>query len=123
MRESLLSASMRACYVPWRGQHLRFDVCSGAFIGVVTATGRGYAQGATHTQPWLAVPVEVALAALTGPVGLELGGGERGKRAPCASEVRRGSRRAPRDHQATRPVTEVGKPVSAATCVRLPPST
>jgi hypothetical protein len=28
-----------------------------------------------------------------------------------------------RDHQATRPVTEAGKPVTTPTCVRLPPST
>ena len=65
VRESLLSASMRACYVPWRGPQLRFDVCSEDFIGLVTATGRGYVQSATHSQPWLAAPVEVAMAGLS----------------------------------------------------------
>ena len=75
VRESLVSGSMRVCYAPWRSDRLRFDVCSGALIGVVTAEGRGYSLDQTRTQPWLAAPLEVALAAFEGPVGLELGAG------------------------------------------------
>ncbi len=75
VRESLLGASMRACYAPWRSQRLRLDVCSGAFIGLATATGLGYSQNETHTQPWLAAPLEAAMAVFTGPLGLELGAG------------------------------------------------
>jgi hypothetical protein len=75
VRESLVSGSMRVCYAPWRSDRLRFDVCSGALIGVVTAEGRGYSLDQTRTQPWLAAPLEVAVAGFAGPVGLELGAG------------------------------------------------
>jgi hypothetical protein len=77
VRESLLGGSMRACYAPWRGDRLRFDVCSGALIGAVKADGQGFTRNATQTQPWLAVPLEVAMAAFAGPLGLELGAGAR----------------------------------------------
>jgi hypothetical protein len=75
VHESLLSASMRVCYAPWRSDGFRFDVCSGAFIGLVQAAGRGYSQNEIHTQPWLAAPLELAAAAFRGPLGLELAAG------------------------------------------------
>jgi hypothetical protein len=75
VRESVLGGSARVCYAPWPGDVWRFDVCTGAFVGVVKAEGRGYTQNDTQTQPWLAVPLELAVAAFTGPLGLELAAG------------------------------------------------
>ena len=75
VQESLLGGSVRACYAPWRGARLRFDVCTGALIGAVKADGQGFTRNAAQTRPWLAVPLEAAMAVFAGPLGLELGAG------------------------------------------------
>lgn len=75
VRASLLGGSMRACFAPWLSDGWRVDLCSGAFVALVKAEGQGYTQNVARTQPWLAVPLELAVAVFTGPVGWELGAG------------------------------------------------
>ena len=73
VRASLFSGVVRGCFVPWLSEVLELGACSGALIGVVMAEGTGYTQDEQRNKPWIAVPVELSLAHLAGPVGVELG--------------------------------------------------
>jgi hypothetical protein len=75
VRETLLSGLARGCYTPVRGESLRFDLCSGAYLGLMTGEARGYSRNDIRTRPWFAVPIELALASPVGPVAWELSGG------------------------------------------------
>jgi hypothetical protein len=51
---------------------LRLDVCSGLLAGVVSAEAIGFTVNQRRSRSWLAVPVELSLTQLSGPVGWEL---------------------------------------------------
>ncbi len=72
VREQLLSGFSRACLAPWTGGSLRFDLCSGAVFGFMTGEGQGYSRNERRTQPWVAIPLEFALAGFHTSVGWEL---------------------------------------------------
>jgi hypothetical protein len=73
VNEQLVSGSIRTCFAPYRQGALRFDVCSGAFVGLVTAEAEGFTRNERHTRPWVAVPFELVLAWWSTPIGWELG--------------------------------------------------
>jgi hypothetical protein len=73
VHEDLISGTLRACYVAWRSTAMRFDLCTGALVGALSAEARGFTVNEHDTQLFLAFPVEVALAVRTGIVGWELG--------------------------------------------------
>jgi hypothetical protein len=75
VRETLVSASLRVCYAPWRSTRARLDVCTGALAGLATGGGHDFSTDATRTQPWIAVPLELAPAVFAGPLGVEIGVG------------------------------------------------
>jgi hypothetical protein len=72
VHESLLSGTVRACYAVERGQRLRFDLCGGAFAGVLSAEARGYTRNGYRKGPWFVLPLEVVLADLAGSIGWEV---------------------------------------------------
>ncbi len=72
VNESLLSGTARTCLALTRGQHLQLDVCSGLFAGAVTARSEGFTRNARRVRSWLAVPLELSLADLSGSFGWEL---------------------------------------------------
>ncbi len=71
--ETLLAGAARMCLSAWRGGGLRFDLCSGIYAGRLRVEARGYTLNDTVQKTWLAVPLGVALATSSSPVGLELG--------------------------------------------------
>jgi hypothetical protein len=75
VREQWLGGFSRACLAPWAGASIRFDICSGAVFALVTAEGLGYSRNERRTEPWVAVPLELALASYRAPFGWELGAG------------------------------------------------
>jgi len=72
LTESLLSGTARTCFALARSGPLRFDGCSGLFAGTIRAQARGFTRNDRRSRPWLAVPVELSLANLSGNVGWEL---------------------------------------------------
>ncbi|HEX4334915.1 MAG TPA: hypothetical protein VH062_03315 [Polyangiaceae bacterium] len=72
VREGLVGGVARACYAPVTGT-ARLDACTGALVGVTTATARGYSRNESRDRPWLALPVELAGSLWTGRFGVELG--------------------------------------------------
>ena len=72
VKESLLGGTARTCVALSRGQSVELDVCSGLFVGAVTAHAEGFTQNDRRVRSWLAVPVELSLAELSGPVGWEV---------------------------------------------------
>jgi hypothetical protein len=72
VQDQLLGGFARTCFAPWRGESLRFDVCSGAVFGLVTAEGQGYTRNESHIRPWVAVPFELSFGGWTVPAGWEV---------------------------------------------------
>ena len=72
VRESLLSGTARSCLALTRANGFGFDVCTGLFAGVVTAQAEGFTRDARRVRTWLAIPLELSLAQLSGPVGWEV---------------------------------------------------
>ena len=73
VKESLLSGTARTCLAMAGTQHLHLDVCSGLFVGVLSAEAEGFTSNAPRrSRAWLAVPLELALADTSAPVGWEL---------------------------------------------------
>ena len=70
--QRLASGVARACFAPWQDGGMRFDVCSGVQIGRVLGEGDGYTRNERHARPWVALPLEVALAGWTRPIGWEV---------------------------------------------------
>ena len=72
--ESLLAGTARACLSLARShqKRLEFDVCSGLFVGAVKARAVGFTSNEQATRSWLAVPLELSVADLSGRVGWEL---------------------------------------------------
>jgi hypothetical protein len=74
VHESLLSGTARTCFALTRSESLSLDLCSGLFVGVMTAQADGFTRNDRRVRSWLAVPLELSLAQLSGPVGWELSG-------------------------------------------------
>ena len=70
--ESLLAGTARACLSLARSRRLELDVCSGLFVGAVKARAVGFTSNEQATRPWLAVPLELSFADLSGALGWEL---------------------------------------------------
>jgi len=75
VRQGLISGFSRTCFAPWTSGSLRIDVCSGAAFGLMTGEGHGYSRNERRTEPWVAIPFELAFAGFRSPVGWELSGG------------------------------------------------
>ena len=74
VHESLLAGSARTCFALVQSESLSLGLCSGLFVGVMTAQAEGFTRNDRRVRPWLAVPLELSLAQLSGPVGWELSG-------------------------------------------------
>jgi hypothetical protein len=74
VHESLLAGSARTCFALVQSDNLSLGLCSGLFVGVMTAQAEGFTRNDRRVRPWLAVPLELSLAQLSGPVGWELSG-------------------------------------------------
>jgi hypothetical protein len=59
VRETLLSGTARICYAPVRSGRASFDLCSGGYLGAITAEGETYTTNARQMKSWLAVPLEI----------------------------------------------------------------
>jgi len=70
--ESLLAGTARLCLSLARARRLEVDVCSGLFVGMVDARAVGFTSNEHAKRGWLALPVEVSVAHLSGTVGWEL---------------------------------------------------
>jgi hypothetical protein len=73
VRQSLTSGFARTCLAPLRGSSFRLDLCSGVYAGILAATASGYTQNESVATPWLALPLEIALASVPTGLGWELG--------------------------------------------------
>jgi hypothetical protein len=73
VRETLVTAAVRGCYAAWRGPaDLRLELCSGLWLGSLSARADGFTRDASASELWLAWPIELTLAQSTGPIGWEL---------------------------------------------------
>jgi len=61
VHESLLSGVARGCVTAARGSSLRFDLCSGAYVGRFETEARGYTRNRSASKMWLTIPIELAL--------------------------------------------------------------
>jgi hypothetical protein len=73
VNETLLSAVARMCLAPWQGPHLRLDLCSGVYAGLLKVEANGYTRNDRVDKAWLAVPLELSLLTTASPMGVELG--------------------------------------------------
>ncbi|WP_437307696.1 hypothetical protein [Sorangium sp. So ce388] len=73
LRETMLGGVVRACFAVAGSAALRLDVCSGVHAGQLTVAASGYTRNDVAEKPWLAVPLELSLASLAGPLGLDVG--------------------------------------------------
>ncbi|WP_437835359.1 hypothetical protein [Sorangium sp. So ce1153] len=73
LRETMLGGVVRACFAVAGSAALRLDVCSGIHAGQLTVAASGYTRNDVAEKPWLAVPLELSLASLAGPLGLDVG--------------------------------------------------
>jgi hypothetical protein len=72
VRESLLGGTARTCLALARASGWRFDACTGLLAGAATAEAQGFTRNERRVRTWLAVPFELSLAQLSGPVGWEV---------------------------------------------------
>jgi hypothetical protein len=70
---SLLFGSAYACLTPTRISGLRFELCSGAVVGRVSAEARGYVLNGRSHRPWVAVPAVLTLASDAHTLGWQAG--------------------------------------------------
>ncbi|XYH99106.1 hypothetical protein ACMHYB_04875 [Sorangium sp. So ce1128] len=73
LRETMLGGVVRACFAVAGSAALRLDVCSGIHAGQLTVAASGYTRNDVAEKAWLAVPLELSLASLAGPLGLDVG--------------------------------------------------
>jgi hypothetical protein len=71
--ESVRAGNARVCYSPWRSGGLRADLCTGATVGVESASGQGYTHEDSESRPWVAIPVEATFAGRDAHLGWEVG--------------------------------------------------
>jgi len=72
VNETLLAGTVRTCIALTRTQALQLDVCSGLFAGAVSAQAEGFTHNSRRVRSWLAIPLELSLANLSGPIGWEV---------------------------------------------------
>jgi hypothetical protein len=72
VEEELFSGVARTCLSAALSGALRLDLCSGLYVGVLTARASGYTRNQRAQKTWLALPVELAFASLKAPLGFEL---------------------------------------------------
>ncbi|WP_437914663.1 hypothetical protein WME73_02950 [Sorangium sp. So ce302] len=72
LRETMLGGVVRACLAAAGSEALRFDVCSGLHAGWLKAAASGYTRNDVAEKMWLAVPLELSLARLSGPLGFDV---------------------------------------------------
>ena len=73
VHESLIGGTARTCLALARASSgWRFDFCTGLFAGVMTAQASGFTRNERRVRTWLAIPFELSLAQLSGPVGWEV---------------------------------------------------
>ncbi|WP_437863071.1 hypothetical protein [Sorangium sp. So ce363] len=72
LRETMLGGVVRACVAAAGSEALRFDVCSGLHAGWLKAAASGYTRNDVAEKMWLAVPLELSLARLSGPLGFDV---------------------------------------------------
>lgn len=70
--ESLLAGTARGCLSLAGGRRVEFDVCSGLFVGALDARAEGFTSNERRTRAWLALPLELSVADLSGALGWEL---------------------------------------------------
>ncbi|WP_437653992.1 hypothetical protein [Sorangium sp. So ce1182] len=73
LREALLGGAVRTCFAAAGSEALRFEVCSGLHAGRLKVVASGYTRNDVAETAWLAVPLEVSLASLAGPLGFDVG--------------------------------------------------
>ncbi|AUX28755.1 hypothetical protein SOCE836_008360 [Sorangium cellulosum] len=73
LRETLLGGAARACFAAAGSEALRFDVCSGIHAGWLQVAASGYTRNDVAEKAWLAVPLELSLSRLSGPLGFDVG--------------------------------------------------
>jgi hypothetical protein len=73
LRETMLGGAVRACFAAAGVRGLRFDVCSGVHAGRLKVAASGFTRNDAVEKTWLAVPIELSLASLAGPLGFEVG--------------------------------------------------
>jgi hypothetical protein len=71
--ESLIAGMARTCLSAWRGESVRFDLCSGIYAGLLRVQAHNYTRNDATQKSWLAVPLGFAFASASAPVGAELG--------------------------------------------------
>lgn len=71
--ESLIAGVARTCLSAWRGDSVRFDLCSGIYAGLLRVQAHNYTRNDSTEKSWLAVPLGFAVASASAPVGAELG--------------------------------------------------
>jgi len=72
VNESLLSGTARTCVALVRSPSLELGVCSGLFVGAVSADAVGFTNNEHRRRSWLAIPLELSLAELSSSVGWEV---------------------------------------------------
>ncbi|WP_438041618.1 hypothetical protein [Sorangium sp. So ce128] len=73
LRETMLGGAVRACFAAAGVGVLRFDVCSGVHAGRLKVAASGFTRNDAVETTWLAVPIELSLASLAGPLGFDVG--------------------------------------------------
>ncbi|WP_437756763.1 hypothetical protein [Sorangium sp. So ce1389] len=73
LRETLLGGAVRTCFAAAGSEALRFEVCSGLHAGRLKVVASGYTRNDVAETAWLAVPLELSLASLAGPLGFDVG--------------------------------------------------
>jgi hypothetical protein len=72
VEEALSSGSARVCVAPLAHRGFRLDLCSGVFVGVMTAEARGYTRNESLSKTWLAVPLELNVGSVSSPARWEI---------------------------------------------------
>ncbi|MDC0680625.1 hypothetical protein [Sorangium atrum] len=73
LRETMFGGVVRACFAAAGVGVLRFDVCSGVHAGRLKAAASGFTRNDAVEKTWLAIPFELSLASLAGPLGFDVG--------------------------------------------------
>lgn len=72
VHEALLSGTARSCVALSRTPSLQLDVCSGVLVGAVSAEAEGFTSNEQRRRTFLAIPLELSVADLSGSVGWEV---------------------------------------------------
>ena len=73
LHETLLSGVARGCVAAARGASVRFDLCSGVYLGRTWTDARGYTRNGSASKIWLTIPIGLALVHAARHYWVELG--------------------------------------------------